>query len=74
MKTSHLGPSIQKPLIFCILSNCGSLYSSHLLKEEVSLMITKQGTDLRYSRMSLQAIFLRFFGSKTMQFDFTVAP
>lgn len=74
MKTSHLGPSIQKSPIYCILSDCGSLYSSYLLKKEVSLMMTKQGTDLCYSRMSLRAILLCFCSSRTMQFDFTVAP
>lgn len=67
MKTSHLGPSIQKSPIYCILSDYGSLYSSYL-------MMTKQGTDLCYSRMSLQAILLCFCSSRTMQFDFTVAP
>lgn len=43
---SHLWPSVPKSLALSTLFNCVSLYCSHLLKEEASLVMTERYTDL----------------------------
>ena len=46
VETFHLGLSVPRSLIFCMMSVCGSLYWFPLLQEEVSLMMAEQGADL----------------------------
>lgn len=46
METSHLRQSVPRSLTLCTLSSVGLYICSHLLQEEASLRMAKQGTDL----------------------------
>lgn len=69
MSASHLDLTVPRSLTLCRLSSS----SSHLLKEEASLM-AEQGTDLQLEQNVIRMLLLLYFFYRTIIFCFTLGP